>query len=111
MEYVRKMQVYDVVPRNMIWQTQGKLIDTRWIDTNKADESSPEYRSRLVGREFNTVKDDPHYASTPPLESLRVVMSWASTVKLESGKHENKVMINDVHRAYFYARASRNLFI
>ena len=49
MEYFRKMQVYDAVPRDMIWQTQGKLIDTRWIGTNKADESSPEYRSKLVG--------------------------------------------------------------
>ena len=111
MEYFRKMQVYDVVPRDVIWQTQGKLIDTRWIDTNKADENSPEYRSRLVGREFNTGKDDSLYASTPPLESLRVVLSWAATVKVENGKHENEVMINDVRRAYFYARASRNLFI
>ena len=71
MECLRKMQVCDVVLRDMVWQTQGKFIDTRWIDTNKADELNPEYRSRLVGREFNTGKDDSLYASTPPLESLR----------------------------------------
>ena len=41
-EYFRKMQVYDVVPVDTIWQTQGMLMDTRWIDTNKADESNPE---------------------------------------------------------------------
>ena len=86
-------------------QTQGRLIDTRWVDTNKADESNPEYRSRLVGREFNTGKDDSLYDSTPSLESLRVVLSWAATVKVENGKHENKVMIDDVRRAHFYARA------
>ena len=38
MEYLRKMQAYDGVPRYMIWQARGKLIDTRWIDTSKADE-------------------------------------------------------------------------
>ena len=75
------------------------MTDTSWIDTNKADESSPEYRSRLVGRDFNTGKDDSLYASTPPLESLRLVLSWAATVGFENGKHENNVMINDVRRA------------
>ena len=105
------MTVYDVVPRDLIRQTGGKLIDTRWIDTNKADEENPEYRSRLVGREFKTETDDSLYASTPPLESLRVVLSWASTVQVENCFHEHEVMINDVRRAYFYAKASRNLFI
>ena len=54
MSYLRKMQVYDGVPRDTIWQTRGELIDNRCIDTSKIDESSPEYRSRLVGRELNT---------------------------------------------------------
>ena len=111
MQYFQRMKVYDIVPREMILQVGGKLIDTRWIDTNKADELDPEYRSRLVGREFRTEKDDSLYASTPPLESLRVILSWASTVKQDNGVHENEVMINDVRRAYFYAKASRNMFI
>ena len=38
------------------------------------------------------------------------MLSWAATVEVENGRHENEVMINDVRRAYFYARASRNLF-
>ena len=28
----------------------GKIISTKWLDTNKGDESKPNYRSRLVGR-------------------------------------------------------------
>ena len=39
------------------------------------------------------------------------MLSRAATVKVDTGKHEDEVMINDVRRAYFYARASRNLFI
>ena len=35
----------------------GKIIDVRWIDTNKGDSENPNYRSRLVGRELNTHRD------------------------------------------------------
>ena len=80
-EYFKKMGVYEVAPRSEIDECGGKLIDTRWIDTNKADELNPERRSRLVGRESNTDKDDSLYGSTPPLESLRLIASCAATVK------------------------------
>ena len=42
---------------------------------------------------------------------MRAVTSWASTVAEENGTHENEIMINDVRRAYVYAKASRNLFV
>ena len=111
MEYFRNMGVYELVDREEIARCGGKLIDTRWIDTNKADEMNPEYRSRLVGREFNEGKDDSLYASTPPLESLRLIMSWAATIAGTKSSHQHEVMINDVRRAYFYAKASRDLFV
>ena len=111
MEYFRNMGVYEVVPRSEIADSGGKLIDTRWIDTNKMDELNPEYRSRLVGREYNDGKDDTLYASTPPLEALRLIVSWAATVKGSKKEHCHELMINDVRRAYFYAKASRNLFV
>ena len=111
MKYFRDMEVYEVVSRSELDRTGGKLIDTRWIDTNKADELNPEYRSRLVGREFNDGKDDSLYASTPPLESLRLVVSWAATIAKSGSRHDHELMINDVRRAYFYAKASRDLFV
>ena len=111
MEYFRNIGVYEVVPRSELAATGGKLIDTRWIDTNKADELNPEYRSRLVGREYNDCKDDSLYASTPPLEALRLIVSWAATVTKEGNGHDHELMINDVRRAYFYAKASRDLFV
>ena len=69
MEYFKNMAVYEIVPRSQIDECGGKLIDTRWIDTNKADELNPEYPSRLVGRELNTGKDDLLYASIHPPHS------------------------------------------
>ena len=79
----------------------AKLFYTPWIYTSKADESNPEYRSRLVGLEFDTGKDGSLYASTPPLESLHVVLGWAATVEFDNGKYENDVIINGVRRLYF----------
>ena len=56
-------------------------------------------------------RDDSLYASTPPLEALRLILSWAATVKKEDGQASHDFMINDVRRAYFYAKAEREVYI
>ena len=81
----------------------------RWVDVNKGDQDDPEYRSRLVGREFNVGRDDALYAATPPLEALRIIISHAAT-NPEKGP-ERVIMINDVRRAYFYAKINRDVYI
>jgi hypothetical protein len=53
MAYFHKLGVYDIVPRAHQRMTGGKVVSTRWIDTNKGDSLNPNCRSRLVGREFN----------------------------------------------------------
>lgn len=35
----------------------GTIIDVKWIGVNKGDQNNPQDRSRLVGREFNDLKD------------------------------------------------------
>ena len=46
----KKKQVFDKVQRS---QASGeKIISTRSIDINTSDSERPDYRSRLVGREF-----------------------------------------------------------
>ena len=109
MGFFKGMGVYDRVPRSEQWETGGKIIGTKWIDTNKGDFDNPKIRSRLVGKEFRTGPDDALYASTPPLEALRLLMSRAATYT--EGKPVNEVMINDVSRAYFYAKCSRCLYV
>ena len=49
MEFVRKMKVYDKVPRS---ECPGKPIPVRWVDTNKCTEGDPNYRSRVVAKEL-----------------------------------------------------------
>ena len=67
-----------------------------------------------MGREFNTHKDDSLYAATPPLEALRIIITNAATIDRGGGQgreRRKELMVNDVSRAYFYAPATRYIFI
>ena len=65
MKYINDKQVW-VKMRKADAIAQGyKIVATRWIDTDKGDEQSPNYRSRLVGKEFNTGPEEGLFASTP----------------------------------------------
>ena len=79
MEYFHKLGVYEKVSREHQASTGGKIIGVRWVDVSKGDALDVNYRSRLVGREFNIGRDDALYASTPPLEALRLIVSYAAT--------------------------------
>ena len=83
-------------------------MGVRWVDVDKGDATATDYRSRLVGQEFATYKDDSLYAATPPLEALRMIISHVAT---GTGSSTRQIMINDVRRAYFYAQATRDLYI
>ena len=109
MKYFEKLRVYDKVDRSEIARTGGKLIGTRWVDVNKGDSVNVDCRSRLVGREFNVGRDDALYAATPPLEALRIIVSEAATVA--GGDQRRELMVNDVRRAYFYAKIDRDVFV
>ena len=60
-------------------RTGKRPITVKWIDVNKGDDEAPNYRSRLVAREIRRAGEDPIFAPTPPLESLRTIISMAAT--------------------------------
>lgn len=97
-DYIRKMNLYTKVPIAECWKVTGKQpIATKWIDVNKQDTANLLYRSRLVGKEFNTYNDTSLYSATPPLEALRLIVSIAAS------NDNYHIMTNDVSRPYFYA--------
>jgi len=111
-KFLHSFPVYEKVPEA---QAVGKeRVSVRWCDLNKGDDQVPNYRSRLVGREFKW--QDPFmqgtFAATPPLESLRYLFHWATTVKRRgSRKLKIKMLVLDVSRAHFHAPAVRELYI
>ena len=107
-EYFKSMGVYEKVDVAEAWAETGKApIAVRWVDINKGDSQKPNYRSRLVAKEFNTGVRPELYAATPPSECLRLMLSI-----MASGRKQNMgLMYADVSRAYFYAKAVRPVYV
>ena len=64
--YLRDKRVYDKIPRHQALRGKWKIIRTCWIDIDKGDDENPNYRSRLVGKEFNNEPMEGLFAGTPP---------------------------------------------
>jgi hypothetical protein len=87
-------------------------ISVRWVDVNKGDDLQPNYRSRLVAREIRRFGEEPIFAPTPPLESLRTILSLAATdrpgrarhVKDPASEKRTQVSFIDIKRAYLCAK-------
>lgn len=88
-----------------------EIIESRLVDVNKGDVEHSNCRSLLVGREFSIGKDDTLYMATPPLESLRYMVSYAATWRFGEGSARRGITITDVRRACFYAKPTRDLYI
>ena len=55
MATVKRMQVWINVDRDQcIRESGGPPIKLRWVDINKGDEKTPNYRSRIVATEIRT---------------------------------------------------------
>ena len=113
---ILKYNVYTKVPISQCWnQTNKRPIGTRWVDINKGDSENPEYRSRIVAQEFNDHKREDLFAGTPPLEAIKILISAAVTegVGYKRGDRINgfKLDFIDVRRAYYQARAKREVYV
>ena len=105
-QYFKNMNVYEKVMLEECWEQTGKgPIDVRWVDINKGDEAQPNYRSRLVAKEFKDDLRPELYAATPPSECLRMMISKMAC------QRGVRMMYADVSRAYFYAKAVRPVYV
>ena len=67
--YFRQTGVYEKVDVSESLKETGKApIAVRWVDIYKGDSANPNYRSRLVVKEFNTGVCPELYAAKPPSE-------------------------------------------
>ena len=112
LRYFEEKQVWVRRHREEALRRTGKRpITVKWIDVNKGDDESPNYRSRLVAREIRRPGEDPIFAPTPPLESLRTVISMAATdfagtkkrVRAAASEERTQISFIDISRAYFCA--------
>ena len=93
---------------------EGKVISGRWVICNNEDSQSPDVRARYVAQEIAAHEDTLFYASTPPVESKRMLLSqWATERERERerGVSPLKLSFIDVRKAYFNGRSSRTLYV
>ena len=102
-EYYCSTGVYRKVPLDECYARTGKApIQCRWIDINNGGKSAPIYRSRLAAKHFADSNIEDLFAATPPVETLRAILSTIAT-----GKREQVLMIGGVSRAYFTQMSER----
>jgi hypothetical protein len=103
LKYFKTKTVWEIVARA---SSEGrKIVGTRWICSNKGDEDNPEIRCRLVCQEVKTYQTEEFFAATPPLETLRMILSIAAE------NPEKDVSLVDISRAYFNAFIEREVFV
>ena len=113
LEYFRTKGVWELRRVAEALQRTGRRpISVRWVEVNKGDSENPKIRSRLVAREIRGPGQEACFAPTPPLESLRMVLSCAvSDIQGQSPKSWDKksesrmqLLLLDISRAYFNAK-------
>ena len=104
LEYFRlKRGSGKVVPRT---RAHGqRVVGTRWVNCNKGDTQNPEIRCRLVCQEVKTYNSDEFFAATPPVETLRMILSLAAE------DPRRQVSLVDISRAYVNAIIGRRVFV
>ena len=94
-------------------EVHGQTADLGPLDRREQrDDLSPEYRSRLVAREIRRFGEEPVVAPTPPLESLRTILSFAATdlpgrpahVRDPDSERRTQISFIDIKRAYLCAK-------
>ena len=108
LDYFKSKGVWELRSVNEARTRMGRSpISVRWVETNKGDDANPNIRSRLVAREIRTAGQDAIFAPTPPLESLRMVLSYAATDIKEHVLHDRdpeseqrtQILLIDISRA------------
>ena len=96
MQYFKDMGVYTKVRR----QPWMRVITTKWIDSSKGDDANPNYRARLVGRELNLGKREGLFVATPPVESLRMILSICASNQDSCDASKNFTVMSNTSSAH-----------
>ena len=101
LDYFLEKEVWTIRKVSEALRRTGKPpITVRWVEVNKGDDLCPKIRSRLVAREIRLKGEEAIFAPTPPLESLRMVLSHAATQfpnepkKIWEGESPDRQMIS-----------------
>ena len=112
--YIVKRGIWSERSVEECWRVTGKEpMSVRWVDTNKGTKEKPDVRSRMVGRDFKGGKgrdEDELFASTPPLEALRMLMSKAASTR-KNKRRMRKMLFIDAKKANLNPLCHEDVYI
>ena len=112
LKYLNDRSVYSYSTVDEARRLTGRRpLRLKWIDTDKGGKGARAIRSRLVCTEVRPKGKEAIFSATPPLESLRILVSFLAAENPEGHSDPLKVALVDVSRAHFYAPAVRDVFI
>ena len=80
LSYLQQRQVYSYSTVEEAKKVTGRRpLRLKWIDTNKGGDGALQIRSRLVCTEVRPKGKEAIFSATPPLESLRLLVSYLSS--------------------------------
>ena len=80
MDYFHRKGVRDLRLVQEAWAKTGRPpVTVRCVEVNKGDDESPNDWSRREARDIRIAGEDCIFAPTSPLESVRMVLSYANT--------------------------------
>ena len=89
-------------------ERDGEEPHQDWLGGHKQGNSEcPNVRSRWVAKEYNTGFRPDLFSATSPLEGAKLVISEAAS----SNQKGTVLLVIDVRKAYFYAKARRRFYI
>ena len=113
LDFFRDKEVWTLRKIDEALSRTGKPpITVRWVADNKGDDLNSKIRSRLVASEIRLKGEEAIFAPTPPPESLRMVLSHATThfpnetTKIWDAESPDRQMIYfvDTSRVYLNAK-------
>ena len=109
--FMRKLRVHHEVPTNYLDESGLKTIGTRWVYTNKGDAANPSKTGGAGDQQserVDTRRREQHVCATPPLESLKIMLSRCMTGKRRTPAEEK---VQDISRAHVHSPARRTIVI
>ena len=121
--WIKKIDLYTKVPRQLATSRGKQILPVRWVDINKGDRHHVKLRSRIVGKELKAKTKEAllaHelFSATPPWEVIKGLFSLLVTDPKENKSSNNYkpdedlvVGVFDISRAHFMPKAQRELYI
>ena len=112
-DYMKFRGIWEICDEDEAWQETGRgPVSTKWVGTNKGATEEPLVRCRLVARDFRKKGEKDRedlFAATPPLETIRILLSKAAT-RIQNQK-KKKLMFIDAKKAHINPECKDKVYI